>query len=372
MKRFLEESPAMRALVRIPTILVLLVLGWGVATAGITAAAQDLWPWPAPAPKPAPDGQAALRVPVLHGDTIRDPFLIPRIPHMATGNTCGFNHDYDRACPYQGSLAKDVVYRYECGADIAVDIDLCESTYDTKVIVFEDTETNVIACNDDYCSFQSHLTNVPFGAGHAYYVVIDGYSAADCGDYVLAVEEHVPCVLECPAGAMPEGEPVCHESYNDTYNDGCGCLPDPCFTPLQPSNDPIVICGTTGVFMYGTDTHRDTDWFQIDLSQPANICLAGDAEIPMYYFIIDGRDGCSGDIVAHAVVGSCEPMTGLCYQCDPGIWWLWAGPYAWDPSFACGSTYWMEITGYIPDPSGVPEEGPDQGTTWGKVKGLFR
>jgi hypothetical protein len=305
---------------------------------------------------------------------VEDPFVIPGLPFTATGNTCGFNHDYDHACPYQGSVAKDVVYRYECAADVAVDIGLCESTYDTKVYVFEDTANNVIACNDDYCSLQSVLTHVPFAAGHAYYIVVDGYDAAACGDYVLAVKEHEPCVLECPAGAMPEGEPVCHDHYNDAYNSGCDCYPSECFVELQPSSDPIAICGTTGVFSYHTALYRDTDYFRIDVTQAANICLAGDAEIPMYYFIIDARGGCNSyyTVVAYAEVGPCSPIADLCYYCEPGTWWLWAGPLNWDPSFPCGSVYWMEITGYTPDPSGVPEEGPEQGTTWGRVKGLFR
>jgi hypothetical protein len=370
-----EEGSAMRTLVRIPVALMLLAVGSGMALAGLTAAAQDFSPWPAPTTKPAPDNQAAPRVPEMHGDTVRDPFLIPRIPHVAAGNTCGFNHDYDHACPYEGSLAKDVVYRYDCGADRAVDIVLCASTYDTKVFVFEDTETNVIACNDDYCSFQSRLINVAFSAGHTYYVVIDGYSAADCGDYVLAIEEYVPCALECPAGAMPEGEPECHENYNDNYNYGCH-TPN-MFQFLEPSVDPIVICGTSGVFMYDTLMYRDTDWFQIDLPHPANICLSGDAEIPMYFFIIDGRGGCaSAEVMAYAQVGPCTPVSDLCYPCGSGTWWLYAAPAFWDLSLSCGSIYVMEITGYTPDPASVPEEGPDQGTgqatTWGRVKGLFR
>ena len=356
----------MRMLARTSAILMLLVLGLGLAAVGIPAAAQETGRWSTAPAKPAPAGEAALRVLVTQGDTVEDPFVIPSLPFTVTGNTCAFNHDYDHACPYQGSLAKDVVYRYECSEDVTVTIDLCQSTYDTKVYVFEDVAGNVIDCNDDYCSFQSRLWQVPFAGGHTYYIVIDGYDAAACGDYVLVVEEYIACVFECPAGALPEGEPECHDDYNDNYNGGCGCLPYPCFTQLQPSCDPIVICGTSGVFTANTATYRETDWYQIDLTQSANICLSGDAEIPMYYFIIDGRDGCMGDVVAYAVAGPCELMTDLCYQCGPGTWWLWAGPLQWDLDFACGSVYWMEITGY------TNEASPAEGTTWGRVKDLFR
>ena len=342
----------------------LLILGSGLAAVGI-AAPQDLRPWSTQPPKPGAGGEVAPRVPVMQGDTVEDPFTLPALPCTVTGNTCAFNDDYDYDCPYMVvAMARDAVYKYVCDTSIAVKIDLCASTYDTKVFVFEDVANNVIACNDDYCDYQSYIAQVPFAAGHTYYIVVDGYDATACGDYVLEVEEYIPCVLECPPGAMPEGEPVCHDSYNDTYNGGCQC---DCFMLLQPSDDPIVICGTSGVFLYDTLLYRDTDYFQIDLTHPSNICLAGDAEIPMYFFIIDGRGGCQGEhVVAYAEVGPCAPISDLCYDCDPGTWWLWAGPRAWDLDFPCGSIYWMEITGYTNGPS------PAEGTTWGSVKDLYR
>jgi hypothetical protein len=357
-----------RMLARRPMIVVLLLAGLALAAVWGTAAGQDLRPWPTPPPKPAPDGEVPPRVPVMQGDTVDDPFALPAIPCTVTGNTCAFNDDYDHSCPYDVvSTARDLVYEYVCDVSVTVKLDLCSSTYDTKVIVFEDVANNVIACNDDFCAWQSQLSDVRFAAGHTYYIVIDGYSGADCGDYVLEIEEYVPCVLECPPGAVPEGEPDCHDDYNDVYNSGCGCHPDFCFAHLEPSCDPIVICGTTGVFSFGSLLYRDTDWFEIDVTESSNICLAGDAEIPMYYCIIDGRSGCEGyEVVATADVGPCAPMTDLCHFCDPGTWWLWAGPAMWDPSLACGSVYWMEITGYTNTVS------PAAGTTWGRVKGLFR
>ena len=39
-------------------------------------------------------------------------------------------------------------------------------------------------------------------------------------------------------------------------------------------------------------------------------------------------------------------MSSLCYTCDTGPWWMWAGPNSWDLFFDRGRTYWMEITGY--------------------------
>jgi hypothetical protein len=302
----------------------------------------------------------------VQGDTVGDPFFVGALPFSVTGGTCGFFNDYDYACPYTGSTSPDVVYAYAAdGAVTGLTIDLCASIYDTKVYVYDNAVGVPIACNDDYCSWQSLLANVPVTAGHTYYIVVDGYGGS-CGTYNLLVEGYTPCDVVCPAGAMPEGEPTCYDGYNDTYNGGCNVVPFPIFQVIEPSHDPIVICGETGVYIFGSFLYRDTDWFELNLTADSNICLAGDSEIPTYFFIIDGRFGCSGlVIVANAIAGACAPISGLCWFCQTGTWWMWAGPSAWDTTWLCGSDYWMEITGYGGDVS------PADNTTWGTIKNLF-
>ena len=302
------------------------------------------------------------------GETIEDAIPVGMLPFYAQASTCGYADDYDAVCPYTGSTAPDVVYSYACTASTYLTIDLCNSTYDTKVYVYEDAVGTPIACNDDYCSWQSFLMNVPVASGHTYYIVVDGYGTS-CGEYYLDMSIISSTgYFECPPEAMLEGEPDCYDNYNDTYNGGCNVAPSPVFQMIEPSEDPIVICGTTGVFNYDTILYRDTDWYQLDLTEPKEICLAGDAQVPCYFFIIDGRSGCDGStIMAYDTVGPYSPMEGLCYNCDAGTWWMWAGPNAWDLSFWCGALYWMEITGYT---CGSPS--PTTDTTWGSVKGLFR
>jgi hypothetical protein len=328
----------------------------------------DFWLAPSMPPKPLPDGTPAPLMPRVQGDTMADPFIMPAIPFTIAGNTCSFNEDYDYMCP-SGSNAPDVVYRYTCDASIMVTVDLCQSTYDSKVHVYEDAAGTPIACNDDFCSWQSYIDAVPLTAGHIYYFVIDGYGNS-CGDYVLEVDEYEPCVLRCPPGAMPEGEPDCYEGYDDQYNSGCLGHPYPVFQYLEPSCDPIVICGTTGVFPFDTTLYRDTDWFGLfNYQSGSNICLAGDAEVPIAFMIIDGRMGCDGlNVVAYGIAGPCAPVSDICHCCEMGEWWLWVGPRIWDPSYACGSVYWMELTGYTNGSSPTPASD----TTWGRVKELFR
>jgi hypothetical protein len=347
-----------------PTVLWVLVFGLAASAYAVTPSTGNRFQL---APKPAaqPYENPGIRV---QGDTVADPFIIGSLPFSASGETCGFNNDYDAACPYTGSTSPDVVYRWTAVAPIAAfRVDLCASIYDTKVYVYEDAVDTPIACNDDFCSWQSFLDTVPVTTGHDYFIVVDGYGGS-CGTYVLDVTEYTPCIIECPAGAMPEGEPDCYDGYEDDYNGGCNWVPYPIFQEIAPACDPIVICGTTGVFVFGSFLYRDSDWFELNLTEPANICLAGDAEVPCYFFILDGRWGCAGGWTeAEAIPGPCLPTDEpCCSYCDFGTWWMWVGPRNWDPGNPCGSAYWMEITGYVGGSS------PANETTWGSIKNLFK
>ena len=116
-----------------------------------------------------------------------------------------------------------------------------------------------------------------------------------------------------------------------------------------------------------TLTYRDTDWFQLDVTATSYICLSGDAEVPCYFFIIDGRGGCPVSvIVAYGSVGPCAPVADLCCTCDPGAWWRGLARVHWDTSYVCGSLYNLTISGYGGNIT------PAEPTTWGRVKGMFR
>ena len=220
-----------------------LVLGVAASAAAVTPSTSNVFQ-PEQKPWNEISRQDGVRV---TGDTAADPFVITALPFTATGNTCSFVNDYDYACPYVGSTSADVVYKYVALWDMVLHIDLCAATYDTKVYVY-DSNMNVIACNDDYCEYQSFVRCVPTTAGNTYYIVVDGYGGS-CGNYVLALPEYSPrCVIECPPDVMLEGEPDCYDGYNDVYNGGCNSTPLPVFQILEPTGSDITICGTTGVY----------------------------------------------------------------------------------------------------------------------------
>lgn len=316
-------------------------------------------------PKPQVDLPPPPETPRIQGDTVDDPFLVSGLPFSATGSTCGFNNDYDYACPYAGSVAPDVVYAWTADADLGIDIDLCGSVYDTKVYVYGNAVGIPIACNDDYCNWQSYLANVPVVSGNTYYIVVDGYGVS-CGTYELQIHEYVPCVVECPPGATPEGEPDCYDGYDDVYNGGCNVDPFPVFQEIEPACDPIVICGTTGVFMVDDEVYRDTDWFELNVTDAALICIGGEAEVPALFSILDGRGGCWGSIEVWEPLEPCQVESDICppYSTWQGAWWVVVVPHALE--MPCGSVYWLEIVGYTNGASPASE------TTWGRVKGLFR
>ena len=85
------------------------------------------------------------------GETIATAIPVPGLPFNDTGFTCDNLDDYDESCP-SASVSPDVVYSYLATADGAITIDLCSSTYDTKVFVYENSYTPGVpyACNDDF------------------------------------------------------------------------------------------------------------------------------------------------------------------------------------------------------------------------------
>lgn len=129
--------------------------------------------------------------PAQPGDNCAMALPIFNLPFDTTGNSCGFANDYDETCPYSGGSAPDVVYSYSPATNEGINISLCNSTYDTKLFVYEDAcaSGTAIACNDDACGsdgYKSAIYGLGLTAGHTYYIVVDGYGTS-CGDYDLSV-----------------------------------------------------------------------------------------------------------------------------------------------------------------------------------------
>ena len=121
--------------------------------------------------------------------------VIPSMPFCDTGTTVGYNDDYDEACS-QASTAPDVVYSYTPAVDEIMDINLCESSYMTKLFIYRTNTDTVVACNDfdNSCYYpRSALFNISLVGGATHYIVIDGYRDS-CGQYIVYAETRLPVI----------------------------------------------------------------------------------------------------------------------------------------------------------------------------------
>jgi len=321
---------------------------------GTQAPARPLSTPPAPPPDPAVIRQG--------GDTMADAVYIPQLSNFSTtGTTAGYTNDYDEVCPYSNSTAPDVVYRFAPPADIAVDIDMYGSSYDTKIYVYRE-DFELVACNDDfYSDYVSKIENLALSADTKYFLVIDGYGT-NAGEYVLTIDEYVPCVLECPAGAQHENEPPLVDGYVDNWNGGCNTPPDYPFQTLWS----WYFCGRSGYYLSPSGmSSRDTDWFLVQIPSWGVLEIWGDAEEASYMFELGPQDCGSVGVIQNVPIGPCDDGL-LTITGTPGTTtWVWVGPQRfWE-----GDTYEYD---YLLVLNMVAQAVAVENRSWTDVKGLFR
>ena len=97
-------------------------------------------------------------------------------PYNYSGNTTGANND----CSVESS--GDHMYQFTLTVAADITIDLCGSSFDTKLYLYDLSNGNCnagsIASNDDACSLQSSIMQTGLAAG-TYVVVVEGYSGAE-------------------------------------------------------------------------------------------------------------------------------------------------------------------------------------------------
>ncbi|MFN0060377.1 MAG: hypothetical protein ACKVX7_18125 [Planctomycetota bacterium] len=172
------------------------------------------------------------------GDTCATATPISALPFVATGTTCGATDDYHETCPFLPSGASDVVYSYTPTSNQIITVDLCDSSFDTRVYIFAGpcpavpASGQAIACNDDACGvdgWRSRIDAVPLTAGTVYSIVIDGFGS-DCGTFQLAVSGWSPilgdrCDDPWEIASLPftDAQDTC--GLQDDYHETCPFLP---------------------------------------------------------------------------------------------------------------------------------------------------
>ena len=297
------------------------------------------------------------------GDTILDAVLIAVPLADQAGTTVGYIHDYDEECPYTGSTSPDVVYTFTAAADMALNIDLLGSAYDTKLYVYDEALA-LVACNDDaHPDYTSMIEEMPVLSGVQYFIVIDGYGGGS-GDYLMNITEFIPeppCVLECPAEGVLEGEPPLAFNYDDQWNGGCNT---PGTEPFQTIGSEF-FCGVSGFFVTDAGNSRDTDWFLLTVPESGSVEVTGDAEVETYMFELGPQDCATTGVIQNVIMGPCAEATISIVGAPGSVVWLWVGPtdfYAPDGSDLFEYDYVLHTNvGTV----------ATQETSWTGVKALF-
>ena len=303
------------------------------------------------------------------GETAEDAFVIAALPFSDTGNTSDNINDYDEVCPYTGSLSPDVVYVWTAAMDGAIDIDMCESGYDTKLYIYENAVTpgDPYACNDDAdcdLAYRSALLGVPVTGGNSYYIVVDGYGS-DMGDYIFTMNECPPPPppgLDCPAGGVLEGEPVLEAGYVDHYNGGCNSNP----YVFQVMNFPV-LCGKSGWYPTYDSKFRDTDWFPVIADPNGYITASCVAVFDCYLSVLLPVD-CNNYQIVYEIICQHEIPGTLEFAHPTGTEvWFRVSPVGLS-GFVGEFDYILELSGisYWGDKSAIDD------VSWGEVKKMFK
>ncbi len=288
------------------------------------------------------------------GETIAGAVAVPSIPYTDTGNTCDNVDDYDEVCDYPDSNSPDVVYAYVPTLDGVIDIDLCYSSYDTKLYVYEGSYTpgNPYACNDDYwdgngdcLEYSSFLPSVPVAAGTTYFIVVDGYDG-DCGDYQIDITgvngTGVPGGETIPLATVLTSLPAwgfgnsCDN--DDDYDEVCpyenGTAPDVVYLLTPPVDMPITLdlCTSnydTKLYVYegsytpGAPYACNDDYWESDeppcteyASYIENLQLTGGTP---YYIVVDGYYAECGYYELQ-IIGDMPPEELTVYPDGQGQW----------------------------------------------------
>lgn len=114
-----------------------------------------------------------------------DAFLAGPLGTLAVGNTCGFGNLYGGATCGAGQNSDDNAFAWVAPFDGTFTFDTFGSTYDTAITVRDGNACTELGCNDDAGGTLQSSVTVTLFEGQELILVVDGWSNASCGDYVL-------------------------------------------------------------------------------------------------------------------------------------------------------------------------------------------
>ncbi len=344
----------------------LLVLGLSASAAELDTQAKITKTGIVATPSAAP-----VAVPMVW--TEGDAIPVDALPFLDSGSTCGQSNQFDLDCDAAGPGSPDVLYSFLAPDSGYLRIDLCGSSFDTKLIAFVN-EPGDLACNDDayldeICGVRTSLIPAaPVNSGEWIHIVVDGYGG-DCGDYVLNISwAELPddCMLACEGFA--EGEPALGDGYIDQYNGGCNSAEwDYPFLDLDgDAQGRYTLCGSSG--WYDTAA-RDTDWFIGIVGADGSVEWTLDAEQWTIGKVLSPLDCGAHSTAAEIMAGPCRPAS-LSVTGTPGdLVWFWIAPVEFVPPAAFDGHEYRYVSSFEGLQSSTIAT---QEASWGLIKSLYR
>ncbi|MEE8459993.1 MAG: hypothetical protein V3S08_08965 [Phycisphaerales bacterium] len=256
-------------------------------------------------------------------------------------------------------LGLDVWFSYTADFTGPLLVSTCgQVTYDTQIAVYEGCDCEALsdpplACNDDGapCPPGSSLLVTDVVQGTCYLIRVGSGSLAPFGAGELTLSSTVPPTCDIspfPPGSIPEGETCGLDA-----NGGCN-LPQPMFTTVGLGD---IVQGTA----WAASGVRDTDWYELVLTDDSEVTLSVEAEFPFIVGIAETDPAGSG--VCFDTTGVIEPSASgdTCTTAEvtvvlgPGTWWPFVAPTIFDglpcsEGLSAANDYTLSITGVPPCP----------------------
>ena len=238
-----------------------------------------------------------------------------------TNTTCGRGNSYENTCLEYFDGGEDIVY--ELTVPIAMGAQIMLDPVNTTWTGFALSEScppgnSCLAVSTNNAANPHGIDAIWLDSG-TYYIIIDTWPVPNCiPEFTLTITEAFLEWLPCPPEGIPE-----NEQCGENTNGGCGMNP----VQFEPIACGDTICGT----IRAEDGVRDTDWFEIVVTEPTEFRWTAEAEFPVIIGLVETIPPGSGD--CYDMTGSLDPWdtagtfpdqaeitTGVL---PPGTYWFW-------------------------------------------------
>ncbi len=194
-------------------------------------------------------GGGCVPAPGIPNDCCVDATPIGEVTDMPF-DTTGANGDGPNSCV--GINGHDVWFLYTATCDGRVRIDLCGSTFDTALAVYDGANCGaapLMICNDDDCGLQSGAV-IPAVSGNSYLIQIGGFAGAmGTGDLTIVCEGTADCG-RWPCADSLRGDSNCDgavdngdiDCFVQSLLDLSGVLWQACALAVNPSCEYDYVC----------------------------------------------------------------------------------------------------------------------------------